>query len=60
MKTGGEEEETKPRDPAEAPTTEEEKEWEAAALPFAPFHPPSPRQLCSSERFHHLRLFFFF
>lgn len=36
MKTGREERETKPRDPAEAPKTEEEKEWEAAA------HPPFP------------------
>lgn len=35
MKTGREEKETKPRDPAEAPKTEQE-EWEAAARPPFP------------------------
>lgn len=52
MKTGREEKETKPRDPAEAPKTEQEKEWEAAARPPFPFHPLC--QLCSAEGFHHL------
>lgn len=36
MKTGRRERETKPRDPAEAPKTEQEKEWEAAARPPFP------------------------
>lgn len=36
MKTGREEKEAKPRDPAEAPKTEQEKEWEAAARPPFP------------------------
>lgn len=51
--TAREEKETKPRDPAEAPKTEQEKEWEAAARPYPPpLHPPC--QLCSAEGFHHL------
>lgn len=41
-KAGREEKETKPRDPAEAPKSEEEKEWEAAAPhPTPAFPPPS-------------------
>ncbi len=36
MKTGREEKETKPGEPVEAPKTEQEKEWEAAACPPFP------------------------
>lgn len=39
MKTGREEKEMKPGDPAEAPKTEQGKEWEAATLsPFDCIH----------------------
>lgn len=46
-KAGREEKETKPRDPAEAPKTEEEKEWEAAAPPLSL---PLPSSLPTVQR----------
>lgn len=50
--------ETKPGDPAEAPKTEQEKEWEAAAAAaLPPFSSTIPANCANAEGFHHFRFF---